>query len=208
MPSTFLQALPTRAATAGALARQLLRLIGPGRQAQDGSLNAADALAYGSALAAARATQLGALGEAFVDTATDLLSEWEALLGIAVDTTLPVAARRARLLAFRRAATSGSPQSIEASVAAYAGSCSIVESSAVRVWRGDPFPVAAARRGVFRFTVVVPLGYVQSAAASAEVGRLVDRMKPAHTTYQIANAACFYTNGYLDSLTNCTALGD
>jgi multidrug efflux pump subunit AcrB len=41
----FLQALPTENSVEGAIARQLLRLLGPAVQAPDGSLNAADALA-------------------------------------------------------------------------------------------------------------------------------------------------------------------
>ena len=96
MPLTAPQSLPSASSDAATLARQLLRLVGPGWQAPDGSNNAADALARGATLADSRQMLLDTALEAFASLATDLLSEWEALLGTPADDTLPDADRRAR----------------------------------------------------------------------------------------------------------------
>ena len=120
MPLTAPQSLPSASSDAATLARQLLRLVGPGWQAPDGSNNAADALARGATLADSRQMLLDTALEAFASLATDLLSEWEALLGIPADDTLPDADRRARLAAYARSQLGGSPQAIAAAVEATA----------------------------------------------------------------------------------------
>lgn len=184
------QALPTDSSIAGTLARQLLRLVGPGRQAADGSLAAADALAYGATLAGSRQTLLDTAAEAFPYLATDLLTEWESLLGLPTDDTLPETERRARLTAHTRALLGASPDAIESAVAAYAGTCTVREITADKAWYGEPGVaewLTYARRAVFRFVVLVPIGYIDSSRKRANVVSILARMKPAHTTYTIAS---------------------
>lgn len=201
MPVTAPQPLPTAATDAATIARQLLRLIGPGRAAPDGSNTAADALAHGSTITDSRQMLLDTAIEAFPSLATDLLTEWETLLGIAADDTLPVADRRARLSAYARSQLGGSPRAIEAAVAAITGSCTINEAASAGL-----IAAGATARDVFRFAVIVPVGFVQSAAKNASVAAIVDRMKPAHTDYTVANAVGFYCDGFADSYLDTTAL--
>ena len=59
---------------------------------------------------------------------------------------------------------------------------------------------------MFRFAVVVPIGFVQIASKNANVRAIVDRMKPAHTTYTVANAAGFSCDGYPATYLDTTAL--
>lgn len=188
--ASFQQSLPTGSSAAATLARQLLRLVGPGRQAPDGSLAAADALAYGASLADSRQMLLDTAAEAFPNLATDLLTEWERLLGLPTDETLPTADRRALLLAHTRALLGASPDAIETAVAAYTGSCIVREVTAAEAWAGEPGVtqyLVAARRAVFRFVVAVPAAYVLSARKRDTVLGIVNRMKPSHSTATIAN---------------------
>jgi hypothetical protein len=172
----------------------MLRAVGSGWQAPQGSLNAADALSLGASLDDARRELLACLDEAYASTVTEMLDEWETVYALPVVAGLSLAERRARLVAFVRAAFAGTPQSIERAVAAYAGSASINEAPPNGVY-------------VFLFAVVVPIAIVQQPAKAAQVRAIVDRMKPAHTNYTIANAIGFYCDGYLDTYLDTTALG-
>lgn len=194
MPGPPPQALPTSSADLRAitvaLARQMLASVGAGWQAPNGSNNAADALAIGASFADLRAELLGVWAQIFVSSATSnngLLSEWEALLAIPVDGTLPDADRQARLVAFMRSAIAGTPQGIESTVATVTGSCTVVEYSAADIAATDPTPTADTYRGVFRFTVIVPTGFVESAQKRALVQSIVERMKPAHTAFVVSD---------------------
>jgi uncharacterized protein YmfQ (DUF2313 family) len=208
------QPLPTQAVAGGAMtvqiARAMLALIGGGYAAPQDGLNAADYLALGSSFADLRASLLNVWGQEFVASATGvtgLLTQWEQTLGLPVDTTMTDADRQARLVAFVRSAISGTPQSIESAVAAVTTSCTVVETTASAVRASDPTPTADTPRGVFLFAVVVPIGFVQSVPKNALVASIVERMKPAHTDFTIANAVGFYCDGYLDTYLDCTALG-
>lgn len=181
----FAQSLPTEDSVEGAIARQLLRLLGPAVQAPDGSLNAADALALGAALRDARQTQLDSASQAFVDSATYMLTELEQLYGVLVDETMTDAARQARLTAFVRTVIGASPQNIESAVAAYAGSATVYEVSAAAALASDPGPDAG--RGVFAFAVVVPSSVALNPTQRAQVVAILDRMRPAHTSFDVVN---------------------
>lgn len=193
MGATSLQALPTTAVDPRPLvvqiARTMLRMVGAGWQAPQDSLNAADALAFATSYTDLRDELMHVWNQAFVAYATSdngLLTEWERLLAIPVDTTLSDATRQTRLLAFVRSAIDGSPESIASAVSAVTGTCEIVEFTAAEVWLSDPSPTAATRRGVFRFVVVIPLAMLTDPSVSATVAAVVERMKPAHTDYTIA----------------------
>ena len=187
--SGFRQALPSTATAAGDVARRLLTLKGPAIQAPDGSLNAADALALGASLEDARQMLATARAQAFVCDATYMLDELERLYGLTVDTGATTAARQARLLTFVRANAAGIPASIEVAVATLTGACSVTEFTAGEVYATDPSPTAETRRGVFRFVVAVPRAYAENAAWRALISAVVNRMKPAHTTFTIATSA-------------------
>lgn len=215
MSSTTLQALPTAATSGRALAvqiaRQMLRLVGAGWQAPQDSLNAADFLALAESFADLREELLGVWDQAFVSSATSdngLLTEWERLLGLPIEPTSTDAARQARLLAYVRASVAGTPQAIKNSVEAYTGSCTIVETTADAVLASRSPVTEDTIRGVFRFAVVVPLLYAKSDAQVARISAIVNRMKPAHTSFSVVNAVGFYCDdSTTPSWTDTTALG-
>lgn len=181
----FIQSLPTRDGTEGVIARQILSLIGPAMQAPDGSLNAADALALAGALRDARQVQIDSASQAFPDSATYMLTELEGLYGVLVDETMTYAERQVRLTAFVRTVIGASPQSIESAVAAYTGSAEVYEVSASEALASDPGP--DAERGVFAFAVVVPTAIALNPTKLAQVRSIIDRMRPAHTSFDVVN---------------------
>ena len=214
MGATQLQSLPTTSVDLRVMsvqiARTMLSLVGVGWQAPQDSLVAADALALGSSYADLREELLHVWDQAFVAYATGnngLLTEWEQVYGLPVDTTMSDASRQARLVAFARASISGTPQSIESAVAAYTGTCTVVESIASEVWATDPLHLPATRRLVFQFAVVVPIGFASNPTKAAQVRAIVDRMKPAHTNYNVTNHVGFFCDD-ADSLTDVTVLGE
>jgi hypothetical protein len=200
------QPLPSIAGDAGTFARQLLRLIGPGRQAPDGSLAAADALGYGATLADSRQMLLDTAEEAFPSLANDLLAEWESLLGVPSDSTLSDADRQAILVAHTRALLGASPQAIDSAVSAYTGSCVVAETNSADVYASDPHPTADTRRGVFLFAVIVPIAYVESARRLAQVYAIVNRMRPSHTQASVTNGVGVKVET-ADHLVEITAIG-
>ena len=120
----------------------------------------------------------------------------------------PLAPAQARLLAYVRASVAGTPQAIESAVAAYAGSCTIVETTADAVLASRSPVTEDTIRGVFRFAVVVPVIYAKSDAQVARISAIVNRMKPAHTSFSVVNAVGFYCDdSTTPSWTDTTALG-
>lgn len=197
-----LQSLPDASTTGRpatlAIARQMLRVIGAGWQAPQDSLTAADALAFGASLDDARLMLISLLDQAFANTVSSMIAEWEAAYGLLPDSSLTLADRQARLLAFIRSSGAGSPQSIASAVDGFTGGgTSVVEtpSSAVHV------------RAVFQFVVIVPLAILQNVAKRARIADMIERMKPAHTIGVTANVVGFYCDGYLDSFVDFTVLG-
>lgn len=208
MPNaSFMQDLPTESSTEATIARQMLRLIGPAMQAPDGSLNAADALALGAALRDARQVQLDSGSQAFVNSATYMLTELEGLYGVLVDETMTDADRQSRLTAFVRTVIGASPQSIESAVRAYTGSAAVLETTVAAALGSEISPTADTYRKVFHFCVVVPLAIVSSPTDYAEVVAILARMIPAHASASIANSYGFLVDGQSDSLVDYTALG-
>ena len=197
-----LQSLPTSTLTGRAstlaIARQLLRVIGAGWQAPQGSLTAADALAFGASLDDARLMLIDLLDQAFPTTVTSMVAEWEAAYGLLPDSSLTLADRQMRLLTFLRSSGAGSPQSIASAVDAFTGGgTTVVETPSTTV----------DVRAVFRFVVVVPLAVLLNPIKRARIVDMIERMKPAHTLGVTANAVGFYCDGYLDSVVDYTVLG-
>lgn len=190
----------TLGAMALTLARQLAILKGSGMPAPNTSLNHADNMAMGAALAAARAMFLNVLAQAFVDTATDLLSELEVQYGLPMSPDLSTAARQARLTSKVRASVAGTPQSILAAVqpligGAYPGAS--IEENQAR-------DCTAVPNAVFRWALILP-GYLGVIPLDPLLDEVLQQMKPAHTSYAISNRRGFLTNDPT-SLTNLTLI--
>ena len=78
------QSLPSEDSAAGRVARRLARLQGPAIQAPDGSTTCAELLALGDGITTGNTTVEKLREQAFCDTATDMLDEWEGALGIRI----------------------------------------------------------------------------------------------------------------------------
>lgn len=194
----ILQELPTAAVNGKpstvAIARQLARLVGAGWQAPQDSLNAADVLALASSLDDGRNELLEVLNQAFANTATSLLDELEQTYGVPNDALMGTPQRQERLTAVLRASISGSPQSIVSAVSQF-GPAAVHECT---------IPATALDR--FRFVVTVPLPFSLSPDAQ-RVRDVVDRMKPAYSSYTLATYFYFLTDGVNNSFCDQTALG-
>lgn len=189
MAAVATQALPTASVDGRAItvqiARMMLGMVGSGWQAPQGSNNAADALALASSYADLRALLVLLADQIFVSSATGttgLLSEWETLLAIPVDTTLTDAQRQARLVAFTRSAIAGTPQNIESAVAAITTTATVYETSAEQASAGRNV------RSVFHFAVVVPIANITNVQTLNQITAVLNRMKPAHADFSVTNA--------------------
>lgn len=189
MAAVATQALPTASVDGRAItvqiARMMLGMVGSGWQAPQGSNTAADALAIASSFAGLRALLVLLADQIFVSSATGatgLLSEWEELLAIPVDTSLTDAQRQARLVAFMRSAIAGTPQGIESAVSVLTGTATVYEISTAQASGGGN------ARSVFHFAVIVPITSITNASTLNAISAVIDRMKPAHTGYSVVNA--------------------
>lgn len=195
--------LPTTSAVVSsdgvAFARRLGTLRGPAVASPDASRNAADLLARGEALAAARATNLAALDEAFVHTATHLLTEWERIYRVPAPSS-DTATRRAALVARTRARRGNHPTTIVAAILGIAGTSASVTEIGWSLVTADP-------KWVFNIVVRVDQNVYLDAAQLAQVDDVVQRMKPAHA---IVTYTGMPTTGFLaddgNSLTDNTVL--
>lgn len=190
----------TLGAAALRVARALAILKGTGMPAPNGSLNLADNLAVGASIADTQAALNLLRSQAFVDSATYLLTELEETYGLPASPELSTADRQARLTTKVRASVAGTPQSILAAVQPliepfYPGA-TIVENQA-RACTADP-------RAVFRWALVVP-GYVMTIPLDPLVELAIEQMKPAHTQGLITNQIGFLTDDP-DSLTDLTLI--
>jgi len=201
------QELPTSSttgrATTVALARQLARLVGAGWQAPQGSLNAADVLALAASLDDGRIELLSLLDQAFANTATSLLAELETTYGIIPDASMSVAARQARLVAVLQSRVGGSPQNIRTAVQSLVAGDPTYAPTGVTVHECTA-PATPLDR--FRFVVVVPYAW-RTAPYAARLADVVNRMKPAHTSFSTAVHFGFRCDGVDNSFCDLTALG-
>lgn len=195
----FRVSLPTDAGDGGNFAREIGTNLGTAYQGPDDSAHAADLLTFGAALATMRARVRAAIDEMYPATATELLDEWETMLGLTVDRYLGVDARRARLLARWRALRGGTPQAIARAVTA------LLSGDEATVHEVAPSLVTETPERVFRFAVRVPLAYHLDAFTAAEMRSVVEAAKPAHTQAAITNRIGFRTDDP-DSLTDLTLL--
>ena len=188
--------LPTTSAVVSAdgvaFARRLGTLIGPSLRAPDSSRNAADLLARGEGLAAARATNAAALDEAFPHTATHLLTDWERIYRVPAPSS-DLATRRAALAARTRARRGNHPRTIVAAIQGIAGTSASVTEPLWSVVTADP-------KWVFNLVVRVDVNVFLDAALLAQVDDVVQRMKPAHVTVTYTGTP---TTGFFTEDSNC-----
>lgn len=103
------QALPSTTGDGADFGRMLARLLGPAWQAPDASVNAAQFLAEGDAIAALADTLARSLSQCLASEATVSLGEWERALYLPVDTLAETSDRSATVLGRVRGTLSGSP---------------------------------------------------------------------------------------------------
>jgi len=175
--------LPTASGPGPDLARQLARLVGPAVQAGDSTVAAQEYLALGGGLATARQTTLDAISEAFPATARDTLSEWERMLRVPIRSGASTADRRAAILA-RLRASGGSPRRIKAA-------CAALVPPGVGLAEYTVSQVTANPRRVFRFVVAVGATAYADDATREELGDVLQRAAPAHTTWNLTNGGAF-----------------
>lgn len=168
----------------GYFGRLWLKALGTAYQAANGSVNAADALALGGALAAGAATTRAIRDEMFADTATQLLAEWEASYGLAVREDLTAAQRQARLVAQIRASRAGTPAGILLAVRTLAPEATLTENTAAAVASTNP-------RNVFRYAIAISAAHRADDDLVAQLGAVLDAMQPAHTDYTLTTRVGF-----------------
>ena len=189
----FVVQLPSGETLTDDFARELVSLLGV--QAPDSSNHADDARTHGGGLAAAYTRLDDAARESFVPLASELLPEWETRLRVVPSTGSSDSARQAALTAVRRAGGSNNRTAFLAALQAIDSTASIATGSASE---NTTYP-----RGVYVFSVRVAPSVLADAVQYARLVDVIERMKPAHTTYTIASNEGFFTDD-AESLTDTT----
>ena len=180
----FALQLPTGETLADDFARELVSLLG--YQAPDTSNTADDARTHGTALALVYARLDAAAREAFTPLTSELLAEWETRLGVVASTGSTDDARRAALTAVRRAGGANTRAAFTAALRAIDPTASYDTGSALE---NITYP-----RGVYVFSVRLAPAVLADPTQVARVRDVLDRMKPAYTTYVLASNAGFFTD--------------
>ena len=175
--------VPTEDSAAGEYARQLAEVIGPCVQAPDGTADAADYLAWGDLLVAAKSTVDEARKQVFVSTATDTLDDHEKLRGLPNGAGLTNAARQTRLVAKVQALRAGTAQNILAAVQVIEPAATLGENT----WN-----IVVDPRWVFQYAIVLPDATLNNAALMAQITAIIRQMKPAQTHFVPTNQVGFY----------------
>lgn len=167
---------PTLDDTERLFARQFAMLLGPWYGAADGTRNAAEVEGIGESLAESSGTNDRVGAEAFVNLASSLLPEWEALYKIPAPLTT-TAARRTSLLARTRAGFIAHPRTIVEAIRGIAGADATVLEPLWHEVTASPERVHVIVVRVSEEVFGTP--YVNT-ATFLQVVDVVDRMKPAH----------------------------
>ena len=180
----FVVQLPSGETLTDDFARELVSLLGV--QAPDSSNHADDARTHGAVLASSYARLDDAARESFVPLASELLPEWETRLGVLASTGSSDAQRQAALTGVRRAGGSNNRTAFLAALQAIDATASYDTGSAVE---NTTYP-----RGVFVFSVRVAPAILTSAVQITRITDVIERMKPAHTTYVLSSNEGFFTD--------------
>lgn len=174
--------LPTGETLADEFARDLVSLLG--WPAPDGSNHADDARALGTATGLAHARLDEAVSEGFTPRTSELLGEWESVLGAVASTGSSEAARRAALTGIRRSSGRNNNLAFLAALQAIDPTATYATGS---VLENTTYP-----RGVFVFSVRLAPAVLADSVQLARVVDVLERMKPAHTSYQLASNEGFF----------------
>jgi uncharacterized protein YmfQ (DUF2313 family) len=167
-------------------ARQLADLLGTAYIPKDGSFVAEDLRALGRGLSGASDIIDDAINQAFPNTATSMLADWEARLGVPIDTTLSDEQRQANLLGKWRTRIGGSPQRIERAIRSIDPTATVLEFTIEQVYDNEPNATlwgSQTYRLVFRFAVQLSAATVADASKLSRIRAIVSQMKPAHTEF-------------------------
>jgi hypothetical protein len=178
------QAVPTEESPGGDIARRLAAALGTAWQAGDTTHNAALLLAIGDAFADLYADQDIATNQAFVNTATVMLSELEERYGLTVRIDMSTADRQTRLLSKVRAARAGTPQGIERSITPYDPTVTVAENLSSDPLLGDP-------RGVYVFAVQIAASVFSDPTKLAAIRDAVEQLKVAYTLGNVCTRTGF-----------------
>jgi uncharacterized protein YmfQ (DUF2313 family) len=193
------QSLPTGSTLEDEFAREIAHALGPAYQPADGTLAAAELRADGTGLALVYEDVETAIGQAFVNTATVMLAEWEQRLGLPTDLSLSDASRQAALTAKLRGIFGGTPQRILLAVRALAPEAVITENLATAVAAAEP-------RNVFLFAVTISAAHWADDRIRASLRAAIEQMKPAHTAANVVTKVGFLFDD-ADSLFDRDAFG-
>lgn len=180
MSHALLQELPAEESAAGRVARRLARLQGPSIQAPDGTANAAELLAIGDAFAATQERLDQARDEAFVDSAEELLLEWEIALGLPATASGTTADRRATLLALSSSSRGGTPQDLLALAR------SLVSGATLREYTATEAAALGSQRYVFTLRFALGASYGDT-ELEARLRELLRPAAPAHVQIEFAS---------------------
>ncbi len=189
----FSISLPSGETLPDHFARELVLLLG--YTAPDGSNNADDARALGTALADAYGRLDDAGREAFVTLTSELLSEWESRLGVIAATQSAEDQRRAALVAVRRAGGANNRTAFLSALQAIDPTASIHTGSATE---NTSYP-----RGVFVLSVRLAPSVLANSAQRARIEDVLGRMAPAYVVWHLASNEGFFTDD-ANSLTDTT----
>lgn len=159
-------------------ARALLALVGPAWQAPPRSVNEADFLTLGEALARVFETVERAVAQSHPGTATDLLAELEAEYGLEGGALLDTPTRQRRLLVAFRARGWPAPTAVVATARAMAAEAVLVATTWPEVEGTDP-------SAVFRFALLLSYAHVTDAFLVAELERALARQVGADESWSI-----------------------
>lgn len=167
-------------------ARALLELLGPAWQAPPGSVNEADFLTLGAALASAVETVERAVAQSHPGTATPdgILAELEDEYGLEDGTLLPLNVRQRRLLTAFRSRSWPAPTAVLATVRALAAEAVLRATAWPEVAGTDP-------SAVFRFALLMSYAHLTDTLLQAQLERALCRQVSADEMWSVGRSLGF-----------------
>lgn len=182
----FPQSLPSENSISGKLARQLSKLLGPAYQPKDQSIVAARLLALSDSLADTRSKEKESIDQAFVSSATSLLTALEALYDLPNGNGyLTTQERQIRLTTLTNGNRAGTPNSIVQAIQKTDPTAQIYENTSAPTGFDE---------ALFRFAVTITESIWGNPTYRNYLQFIIDKMKPAHTRGFLAVNANFLTD--------------
>lgn len=170
--------------TSGKYLRELARAFGTAFRLKDGYAITEWFRAIATMLAGMREALTRAIDQAFPDTVSDLIDEWESMLGLPINKYGLLSSRVAAVLAKWRSRRGSSALDILETVRKFDVGAEIYENSSV-----DVYPVDI--RFTHLFAIIVSSAVWADATTRAAIRTAVDSMKPAYTDYNLATRRGF-----------------